>query len=276
MTTFNSGKTVEAAVQSVMEQDYPHVELLVVDDASTDNTSEVIRGLMKKYKDHRYKFSFMQNPTNVGTYVSKNRAIQAALGDYITGHDSDDTAEKNYVTELMKPHIEQRQGVKITAVECASRHGAKRADGSPRTVFCCISQCFSKELVSEIGYFDSVRFAADSEFYKRCRKIFGTHSVLKIKKLLYNVVRTQTSLTGNSKTGMYSKPRKYYVSQYTKWHNTTTREALSKAFRKFPLKLRPFPVHDESVRGLPRVRQPARLNPWNQRFKNKLNKPTNK
>ena len=184
MTTFNSSKTVSAAVRSVMEQDYPHIELLVVDDASTDNTSEVVRGLMEKYKDHKHKFSFLQNAKNVGTYVSKNKAIQVAVGDYITGHDSDDTAEKNYVTELMKPHIEQRQGVKITAVECNSRSGANRADGTPRTVFCCISQCFSKELINEIGYFDSVRFAADSEFYKRCRRIFGTHSVLKIKKLL--------------------------------------------------------------------------------------------
>ena len=267
MTTFNSSKTVSAAVRSVMEQDYPHIELLVIDDASTDNTSEVVRGLMKKYKDHRYKFSFMQNPTNVGTYVSKNRAIQAAAGDYITGHDSDDTAEKNYVTTLMKPHIEQMPNVKITAVECAARSGASRNDGTPRTVFCCISQCFSKELVNEMGYFDSVRFAADSEFYKRCRRIFGTRSVVRIQKLLYNAVRTQASLTGDSKTGFYSKPRKYYVSQFTKWHKTTTRESLSKAFRKFPLKFRPFPVHAESIRELPPVRQPAVLKPWNKRFK---------
>lgn len=251
MTTFNSSETVEAAVASVMQQDYPSLELLIVDDKSSDDTVKIIRRLVHEYKDHHHDINYIRNTRNVGTYVSKNKAIQVASGEYITGHDSDDTAEKNYVTELMKPHINKQPGVKITAVECAGRSASATRK---TTVFCCISQCFPKSLVEEIGYFDSVRFAADSEYYKRCIAIFGKSSVLRIKKTLYLVSRSQTSLTGNSKTGLRSEPRKQYVRMYSRWHKSTTKQGLSEAFRSFPLKKRPFGVHPLSVRGLPRLR----------------------
>ena len=245
MTAYNSSQTIAAAIDSVMAQDYPRIELLIVDDLSSDNTVATVESLMQRYKNHRHKIVLMKNPINVGTYVSKNKAIQAASGSFITGHDSDDRSLPNYVSTLMKPHLSNQQGVKITAVECAGRSSKK---GKTTSVFCCISQCFSKKLIEEIGYFDSVRFAADSEFYRRCRKIFGNSSVLRIKQLLYLVDRTSTSLTGNSATGFHSTPRKFYVKQFTGWHRNSTRKELSESFREFPLKRRPFKVHHLSTR----------------------------
>jgi len=248
MTAFNSSKTISAAVDSVMAQDYPEIELLIVDDLSSDNTVRVIESLMRKYKNHRHKINLIKNSNNVGTYVSKNKAIQAASGSFITGHDSDDRSLPNYVSTLMEPHLSQTTHVKITAVECAGRSGKGSRSGEVTPVFCCISMCFPKSLVREIGYFDSVRFAADSEFYKRCRRIFSHSSVLRIKKLLYLVDRTTTSLTGDSATGFGSAARKYYAKQFSDWHGSATRKELSEAFRQFPMKsTRPFNVHPLSL-----------------------------
>ncbi len=241
MTAFNSSQTISAAVDSVMAQNYPRIELLIIDDLSSDNTIAVVESLMEKYKNHHHKIVLKRNTKNVGTYVSRNKAIRSSSGDFITGHDSDDSCLPNYVSALMGPHLSKQDGVKITAVECAGR------SGKANTVFCCISQCFSKKLVEEIGYFDSVRFAADSEFYKRCKSIFGPCSVVRIKQVLYLVNRSETSLTGNSTTGLHSEPRKFYVKAYSQWHRHGEKKHLSEAFREFPLKVRPFPVHPLSV-----------------------------
>ncbi|MBY5961832.1 glycosyltransferase [Marinobacter nauticus] len=81
--TFNRADYLPIAVESVLAQTMPEFELIVIDDGSTDNTSEV----MERYtSDSRVRY-FKQE--NQGQSIARNRGIEAAKGDYICFLDSD-------------------------------------------------------------------------------------------------------------------------------------------------------------------------------------------
>lgn len=81
--TYNRAWTLERAIQSVLDQTFPASEIIVVDDASTDGTSESL----KKYSN---RVKIITNESNHGVSFSRNAGIQAACGDWIAFLDSDD------------------------------------------------------------------------------------------------------------------------------------------------------------------------------------------
>jgi glycosyltransferase involved in cell wall biosynthesis len=84
VTCFNRANTIERAIESICLQTYPNLEIIVVDDASTDASLAVIATL----KDPR--LTLIANPINKGVGGAKNVGIRAAKGDYIAFLDSDD------------------------------------------------------------------------------------------------------------------------------------------------------------------------------------------
>lgn len=82
--TYNREGTIVRAIQSVQNQTYQNFEIIVVDDASTDHTREVIEGL----KDDRIRY--IRFPRNRGAGAARNTGVRAANGEYIAFQDSDD------------------------------------------------------------------------------------------------------------------------------------------------------------------------------------------
>ena len=82
--TYNREKLIVQSINSVLEQTYENIEVIVVDDASTDNTKEVV----KKIKDKRVKYIGLKQ--NKGACNARNVGIENATGDYIAFQDSDD------------------------------------------------------------------------------------------------------------------------------------------------------------------------------------------
>lgn len=96
MPTYNRVAMAIRAIESVLAQDYPHIELLVVDDASTDDTWQVLTN--KYINDERIRF-FRQS-TGQGACAARNRAIAEAKGEFVTGIDDDDEFLPNRLTSL--------------------------------------------------------------------------------------------------------------------------------------------------------------------------------
>ena len=88
MPVYNGGSTIRQAVESVFCQNIP-LELLVIDDGSTDQTSEVL----SVYQD-RPDFHYLKNPHNIGAAASRNRGVQEAHGQYVAFLDADDWWEE--------------------------------------------------------------------------------------------------------------------------------------------------------------------------------------
>jgi glycosyltransferase involved in cell wall biosynthesis len=81
---YNADKTIEDTLNSILEQSYENLEILVVDNASQDHTPEIIAG----FKDSRIKR--YRNPTNIGGERNWNRCIELASGKYIAIFHADD------------------------------------------------------------------------------------------------------------------------------------------------------------------------------------------
>lgn len=94
--TFNREKLIERAVESVLNQSYNDIEIIVVDDCSTDNTHLI----MEKYKNNK-KVKYIKLKTNSGACRARNEGIRNASGDIIAFLDSDDEWHKD---KLMKQY----------------------------------------------------------------------------------------------------------------------------------------------------------------------------
>ena len=90
---YNHAQYVGDAIQSVLDQNYPNLEIIVVDDGSTDHSSQVV----EKFGD-RVIFIVQKNQ---GLSAARNTGIKIAKGKYIGLLDADDMYEEDYLTSMM-------------------------------------------------------------------------------------------------------------------------------------------------------------------------------
>src|SRR6056297_934697 len=83
--SYNHAQYIESAIESVLAQTYPNIELIIVDDGSSDNSHEVIR----KYEEHP-QISIILNKKNKGQSAVINQALATSSGKYIAILPSDD------------------------------------------------------------------------------------------------------------------------------------------------------------------------------------------
>lgn len=93
---YNSDKYLKKCLDSILNQTYKNIEIILVNDGSTDNSLNICKEY--KEKDNRIKII---NNTNHGVSYSRNCGIKIANGDYIVFVDSDDTVDENYINFLM-------------------------------------------------------------------------------------------------------------------------------------------------------------------------------
>jgi hypothetical protein len=84
MVTYNSSAYMKLAIDSVLCSSYPHFELLISDDNSTDNTWEII----SSYADPRIRA--IRNEKNLGEYPNRDQCVRLARGEYLIFIDGDD------------------------------------------------------------------------------------------------------------------------------------------------------------------------------------------
>lgn len=94
-TTFNYGRYLPQAVESVLRQTYSSWELLVLDDASTDETPQILQ----RYEGHP-QIRIIRNETNRGLIAAANQALGLARGEYIIRLDADDFFDENALLVL--------------------------------------------------------------------------------------------------------------------------------------------------------------------------------
>src|SRR5690242_9188533 len=90
---FNAEKFVEDAVHSIMQQSYPNLEIIAIDDCSTDSTLNALKKLCAE--DARIKL--LMNEKNLGLVSTLNKGINSAEGKYIARMDADDISHVNRI-----------------------------------------------------------------------------------------------------------------------------------------------------------------------------------
>ena len=104
--TYNSVEFVEETVRSIINQTYENIEIIIVDDASTDGTIDILRQLEKEEK----RIKLTQNAKNLGITDNMNNGIRMCAGKYIAILDGDDWAYEYRIEEQVKV-MEQNQKV---------------------------------------------------------------------------------------------------------------------------------------------------------------------
>jgi alpha-1,3-rhamnosyltransferase len=101
VTTYNSGKTVLATLDSILDQSYHRLELIVSDDCSTDDTIAICRKWLEAHKDRFEKITVLTSGKNGGVAVNLNKAIRATSGEWVKTIAGDDLLMPDCITDNM-------------------------------------------------------------------------------------------------------------------------------------------------------------------------------
>ena len=123
---YNNETYIEKCLQSVTEQSYENLEILVINDGSSDQTEELIREAQQQ--DKRIQL-FTQK--NSGVSVSRNRGINTATGDYLTFVDADDYIGKDYIRDLVNLAEEKDADMVICGLKMVDEQGKVQQDIVP-------------------------------------------------------------------------------------------------------------------------------------------------
>lgn len=252
MPAWNAEKTIRKSVNSILNQTWRNIELIIVDDASTDSTYNICLELAEQ--DNRVKI--IRNLKNVGPYVSKNRALKIARGEWVTGHDADDYALPDRLEMHIRDAIRYGYDASVTYMirmrtdgifDHLSKVSGFSFDGVARraSITCLFRR---KVLLEKLGFWDSVRYGADSELIDRAEIIlkekFGV-----IRQISMICLSLDSSLTNNPVTGIradsgrMSKTRKEYKDSWVEWHEKIKRG--ESGYVGFPSFNRSYKVPDE-------------------------------
>lgn len=180
MINYNNDKTLERAIRSALDQDYPDIEVICVDDASTDRSREII----KSFKNNE-KFTAVYHEKNSGMTCGRLSGIERASGDYVLFLDSDDMLMSNCCSTLAK--VLQRKKYDMVAFGTEVEYTQILSQVVMRE----IDECFI-QICAELDT-ESYRRAFYGAFYKKrpinhsiCNKCYSIEFVRKIAEKMYN------------------------------------------------------------------------------------------
>ena len=99
---FNTGHLIHHLLDSVLRQTYPLIELFVIDDGSTDNTIDIVKGYIGKFLDKNYSLTYIRQD-NQGQSNATNRGLKLINGEYLVWPDSDDYySDESAITKMVE------------------------------------------------------------------------------------------------------------------------------------------------------------------------------
>ncbi len=105
---YNVAPYVKECIQSIMNQTYTDLEVLIVDDCSTDNTLEIVSSMLFNKEEVNINgsiFKIIRHKNNKGVSETRNTGLKQATGDFIFFLDGDDTITDNCIEVLIKKAI---------------------------------------------------------------------------------------------------------------------------------------------------------------------------
>lgn len=187
MPVYNGESYLGSAIESILNQSYKDFEFLIIDDASTDSSGEII----KSFRDPRIRL--IHNEINMGLNKTLNIGLAAAQNEYIARMDQDDIS---YPERLMKQvsYLEKNPEVGVcgTAIEFLDKTGNKKKLIFPtensliRWSFCFYNPTahptvmMRKKIVAKVkGYsvLDNARYAEDYDLWSRLLPITKFHNL---------------------------------------------------------------------------------------------------
>lgn len=219
--TYNQSEYLGACLDSIWFQDYPNLEIVVVNDCSTDGTRELLDEFQRNVAEEQVSYAscfneqtneiervwhprypaqgrrlvVLHNEQNMGSTRTYNRGFQAATGDYCTYIASDDICHPQMISSLAAPLDQDKADFVYSdtfIVDDAGRimREFKLPDYSFKNCFldwylCGVSKLYRRSLHEKYGWYDNDFLANDHEFYQRLA--LGGERFTHIAKTLYSI-----------------------------------------------------------------------------------------
>jgi len=234
----NAAETLATALRSLTGQTWPALQILVVDNGSTDATAQIA----KKAQQADPRITVLSLNDDKGTYAARNAGLAAATGAFVTVHDADDWAHPQKIKRQVKALLKDKTTVAnrsfwVRATEdlfftnLRADVGLVHANAS--------SLMIRRDALAALGFWDRVRADADTEYLQRLRAVYGSQAVKDINQGVPLAIGRvhEASLTRSKAIGLGSETRRTYQSAAAQWH--TSGQPL---FLPQHPKTRPFPA----------------------------------
>jgi len=201
MSVYNGDKFLRLAIDSILKQTFSDLEFIVIDDASTDETSEIL----KSYDDPR--LIVITNTENIGLTKSLNKAFQIATGQFVARQDADDISHPDRLTNqiaFLDNHLDyalvgthavliDEYGKQIDTIEVPSDCQAIASTLLTNNAFIHGSIMARKSAVVALGgYRENFRYTQDYDLWLRMSEY---HTLANLPETLYSLRRLSNSIS---------------------------------------------------------------------------------
>ncbi len=162
---YNAEKTIQNCINSIQKQSYKDIEIVVIDDGSTDRTKEIVQRLLRK--DGRIKIISQYNQ---GASAARNKGIEKASGEYVTFVDADDEIEPQLIKVLITYLKKYNADYVKTSVIRINKNGQKARFDEKQKIICTSVQEWNEH------FFDLMNHGLNSPVGKLYKKSILTKS----------------------------------------------------------------------------------------------------
>jgi GR25 family glycosyltransferase involved in LPS biosynthesis len=187
ISCYQAESTIQRSLQSILDQTYRPLEVIITDDGSTDDTMGVISKVLQEWEYNRkakdIRVILHRHTVNRGAYVSRNRGLKVASGEFITFQDADDISLNHRIETQL--NITLYRQVEFTTclilrthlnflpydpVELENQLVKSRIHPNK---YCCrskvglVTTLFRKSLVQRLGPYQEAKWGADAEYLHR-------------------------------------------------------------------------------------------------------------
>ncbi len=261
MPAFNAERTIEKAIRSMLLQTYNPLEIIVVDDASTDRTAKIVERMM--LEDDRIRLVSLEENKGVGG--ARNAGLKASTGKIIAFQDADDVSLKNRIEKHLIPiyekgvlfsvsqiirsrceqealNIFQQEGMMRLVENRRKKNKKGEFDYRDQAVYGLAAIVYQRKIFEEFGLFEEHRFGEDMElleriiFFKSGMKFhhkFNGHSLLNYRddmplifQKINEVLLVCPALKETNLTAQFEKRKKENKNLQKKFREKYTSEGI--------------------------------------------------
>ena len=223
MPVYNGANFLPQTLNSVLEQTFNNWELIIINDASTDNSPLIINDFKRDDK----RISLLENNRRLGVAASLNKALQTAKGKFIARIDADDTWDKTKL-EKQLAYLEKYPDIDLLATQFVfldeikkkrihkSQHNSEyevNANSLVKKNFICHSSILVKaEVINELGgYNEKYKNSEDYDLWLRLLTRYNA-TILNEPLVKYRIHPNMASLKRRRQQAYYSiKARNYAI-----------------------------------------------------------------
>jgi glycosyltransferase involved in cell wall biosynthesis/RimJ/RimL family protein N-acetyltransferase len=206
--TYNSGKFIANAINSVLSQDYPNVEIVISDDSSTDNTLEIVNEYVKLLN----KIKVLTTDNNLGATGNWFKCVSNCQGKYVIGLGGDDEFLPSIISEQVTI-MEHDKNIAICYSDAvvydvmAQKELYRLSDKAPTksgsvevalqdAIYYSPTMMFHRNLIPQKNMFVGIRHGSDLAFYKELMILSApTGKIYYLPKTLYKYQKHNRNIT---------------------------------------------------------------------------------